>query len=193
MESAKLVYFIALPIVVFAAFVWIRRHGPASGRSNIAPTLVSSEVLVRGWPQGQLVSIIEDFVALYEIDASMIRDEPAAGGWTRISFSEPIDANLLLYLVNYLHYPMETDLTSVAPVAVARFATTGDFGPAGATPGQQAKAYVPLNDTAHDEVFVTLADNAAYRVSFTDMAWAEQSDARMSAEVRALPFGVAAG
>lgn len=189
MEAAKLAYFIVLPIVVFVVLTWIRRRGPASDHSA-ALALVTGDVLVRGWSHDQLVAILEAFIELYAIDASIVRDEPAQHGWTRISFTEPVDSSHLLFLVNYLHYPMDMEVDRASPVAVGRFMTVEGCGPAGAPTGLQAKAYVPLNDEEHDLVFVTLADGTTYRVSFTDMTWVVQRDDRMSAEVRAVPFGV---
>lgn len=188
MEAAKLAYFIVVPIVVFAALIWIRRRGPAAGDAA-APALVTGDVLVRGWSHDELVAIVEAFIELYAINASTVRDEPAQHGWTRISFTEPVDSSHLLFLVNYLHYPMDMELDRASPVAVGRFMTVEGCGPEGARAGQPAKAYVPLNDEEHDLVFVTLADGTTYRVSFTDMTWVAQRDDRMSPEVRAVPFG----
>ena len=190
MEAAILAYFIVVPIVVFVALIWIRRRGPSSAGKAHPAALVTGDVLVRGWSHDRLVEIIEAFIELYAIDASTVRDEPARGGWTRIRFSKPVDSSHLLFLVNYLHYPMDIDPEGVAPVAAGRFATVEGFGPVGAAVGQQAKAYVPLNDAEHDLVFVKLADNTAFRVSLADMTWQPASDDRMSVEVVAIPFGV---
>lgn len=144
-------------------------------------------VLATGWRRGEVDEILSKFERKYALTASALRWEEAAGGVVRIRFRQPIPADQLLFLINYIHYPEGFDLTGKAPVAVAFARLGAAFGVTSPSMANQlAVFYSPTNDTQYDEVYASLADGKVYKLSFTDLVWTPVTVGRQSDAVIAL-------
>ncbi len=183
-----------LVLVAAAAFVlWnlaavFRDHKARSSKWGATPE-VTADVMVHGWTKHQLGDIVEAFMLKYELTAPLA-EEPLDGGWTRLTFKQPVPVDLVYFLVNYLHYPDDQDLGKAKPTAVGRLRTASEFG---AVPDKWAKVYVPVGDTEYDLVHVRTEDGATYRISFANLKWDPTAKVGMSAAVRAMPFELGQG
>jgi hypothetical protein len=136
---------------------------------------------VRGWNHGELSRILSDFRGLYDL--------PTRSDWTvaddlhgdlSIAFPGDIEPKLLLFLVNYIAYPKNFDLTHRAIGILCRVTLTSAFGvPDASLVGKKAMIYVPANDTEYDLVYAKVESGEAYRIPFTTLIWEPVSDARM--------------
>jgi hypothetical protein len=151
-------------------------------------------VLVEGWNQEQLMSIIEGFMNAgvssyphYEIAVHWPTNSSA-----RLTFQPDIHPAELAALVNYLHYPIEFNVGGRDLNALGRMTLTGAFD--GVPPeliGQRALLYVPENDKEHDLVSILVDSGSCYSYSFADGYWYETKDARMSPDALRLKRNLA--
>lgn len=161
-----------------------------SGSPVVTSTNVSERdvvVLVKGWQLNELAKILRDFERKYELDSGTLRAVDAKDGTSRIMLVQPLSADRVLYLINYLHYPEGFDLAKRSPVALAVAHLVPAFGVT--TPpllGGTAAFYVPENDTNYDEVYAHVDNGSAFRVSFTDLSWKAVGESRQSNAVAAL-------
>lgn len=147
------------------------------------------EVLIRGWKDEEVFRIIGDFRATY-------RDRLAADfamavqlmpdGVIRITFPSDIPAPLFVWLVNYVRYPKDFDLSARSILVFARTTLSSAFEPAEKELiGQRAVFYVPRDDREYDLVFVRVAA-VTYELSFARGAWRVMKDERMPPGLDAL-------
>jgi hypothetical protein len=175
----------AVAAAAVAVRVWQGRG--AAALSATAPDLASGHILVTGWHQAELANILDDFALMYDAD-SVFALAGEQGEALRIVWKRPIATDTALFLVNYLHYPHDFDLTKRQPHAVAMFPVSEGIAPDGVAANTLAKAFVPDNDPEHDVVHALLKDGRAFRISFTDMRWAPITEAKASAMVRGVRF-----
>ena len=182
-------------IIGFLASLF-QREPPASSKASditMQPVSDAEVVLVAsGWKPDELRSILAEFSSMYGLQEGAFDLSDVWQHSLRIRLGQPIGACDLLYLVNYLHYPKNVDLTGRSIAAAA----TVNLGPAfGVTAAplldQRAVFYVPTNDHKFDEVYSRTADGEAFRITFRDMAWREVDDERCPMAVRNLEHAVA--
>lgn len=142
--------------------------------------------MLRGWKPEELTRILGRFVEIYRdrgVTTSDLQIQAIPRGITRITFPRDISADLFAYLVNYLHYPHDFDLTSRFITVAGKTILSADFGPpAKEMLGRNAVFYVPADDQEHDLVFVRV-NSATYQISFTDNMWKRVSDERRSSHL----------
>jgi len=142
--------------------------------------LKSGRVITSGWSAAEVRKILKDFAGLYDLDAAtfVVTD---AGGALQVTWKRPITTSIALYLVNYLAYPGADGLSGRQSEAVGVIPVPADIAPDGVSPGTLAKIFVPEDDTEHDLVHALTADDRAFRISFTRMAWQPITAARAPA------------
>lgn len=177
-------------LAVAFAFPSLPALGRATQSRSVIPVSIDTHdkkfVIVQGWNERELRTIIADFTSMYrgQLTASF---QPAVmridDNRYRIQFPQGIKLETFTFLVNYLNYPIHLDLTGRS-IAVAGFATLGDESP---TPliGQNAVFYVPANDHDYDDVYIRVGA-MTYSDSFTDEVWKPVTDPRMSTTVASL-------
>lgn len=144
-------------------------------------------VLVNGWRPSELATILTRFERKYELGAGILQASEATDGTSRITLRHPLPADRLLFLINYLHYPDSFDQGLRSPVAVAIARLSPAFGVTEPPLlGRMAAFYVPENDARYDEVYATVDDGSAFRLSFSNLAWEPVEEGRRSSAVAAL-------
>jgi hypothetical protein len=167
-----------------------RGDAAQSTTATVTSNAVSDQdviLLVKGWQSGELETILADFERKYGLDDGALQADNTAYGASRIKLRQPLSADRLLYLVNYLHYPEGFELERRSPVAVAIARLSPAFGVTEPPLlGRTAAFYVPADDTRFDEVYATLDDESAFRVPFTNLGWEGVAEGRRSSAVAAL-------
>lgn len=130
-------------------------------------------VTVRGWQPETLSIILRDFAKMYDLPPTFAMTAAGtAAGTTALSFPTDLPSDTFFFLVNYLHYPIDQDLSAVSVAAVGSVTLTSAFGvPEPALVGKDALVYVPDRDEDHDVVYVDVAADGAYAVPFTNLRW----------------------
>jgi len=143
-------------------------------------------VVVRGWTNDELHNILKAFAKMYELPESFVTQEHT-GDSVLLSFPNDIPSHLLFFLVNYLVYPHSYDLESRDIVVVGKATLTEAFNPPDSSlVGQEARIYVPDQDSDFDLVYLTVASGQSYEISFTNLRWKRVQEARMPSQVREL-------
>ena len=130
-------------------------------------------VTVRGWQPETLSTILRDFAKMYDLPPTFAMTVAGTvAGTTALSFPNDLPSDTFLFLVNYLHYPIDQDLSAVSVAAVGSVTLTSAFGvPEPSLVGKRALVYVPDRDEDHDVVYVEVVADSAYAVSFTNLRW----------------------
>jgi hypothetical protein len=148
-----------------------------------------TEVLVTGWSDSELARILSDYRAMYSERLGpkfMIRTQRSDSGASRISFPNDIPPDLLSFLVNYLQYPRDFDLSKHTIAVLARTTLTRAFPvPSQEYVGQKARIYVPESDHEYDLVYVAVGSKF-FQQSFTDGLWKLVPNGRIPAKVQPL-------
>lgn len=149
-------------------------------------------VLSSGWNESELRKILADFRDRYRTqlpEGYQTRLRCAGKSKWRVEFRSHMPGDLLVFLVNYIHYPVDFDLRRRVIAAVGSAEVSRDFNPPSPRmTGRRVWIYVPDADTEFDEVFIQL-DGDTYRQSFTDLRWSRARSQRISkaaAELMAL-------
>jgi hypothetical protein len=158
--------------------------GPAGVHASSPGVAMNEPVLVvSGWDAGELDTILRTFRGMYqERFAPSFKAEIAAGkqGQLRVTFPAGIDAVVLGWLVNYVHYPKGFDLRRRHIVAMARVTLTREFDlPDTSLLGQKAIIYVPKEDREYDLVYVRTDAGSTFENSFAESKWKRVHDARL--------------
>jgi hypothetical protein len=147
-------------------------------------------VFVQGWDETEMRKIIADFVKNYEDDGYppySIEPHKQNDKLFRLQFPKDIHPLLFTFLVNFIAYPFDLDLTSRhIVVAGTTTLTTGYDGLDGSLVGRKALLYLPENDDDHTIVYMHFSDGTTYANSFHDLVWRRITDARLSSEVTRL-------
>jgi hypothetical protein len=143
---------------------------------------------IRGWHRAEVDQILEDFYRLYSLpDSSSLRIEAKSNDIFVLTFPQDIQPKLFLFLVNYIQYPKNFDLTHRFIGVLGRVVLTPGFGaPDSALVGKLTVIYVPANDTEYDLVYARVESGTTYRIPFTTLSWKMTEDSRMPAAVAGL-------
>jgi hypothetical protein len=148
-------------------------------------------ILAKGWDKAEIDRILSDFETKYDLRAAALQSEDATGAF-RIRLRQPMGADQLLFLINYIHYPEGFDLEGKTVAAAARVRLSDAFGiTTSPLLDKIATFYIPSNDREYDEVYAEVDSGSYYRLSFTDLAWEPVADARQSRTVISLRGGMA--
>ncbi len=181
-----------LALIVVVRLVQSANKGAAQDRAMAAAFVANpgndTTISVRGWTRSELGQILSDFGGLYGL--------PKPSDWTVtdgshsdliLAFPNDIQPKLLLFLVNYLEYPKNFDLTHRSIGVLCRATLTSAFGvPETSLVGKKAIIYVPANDTEHDLVYARVESGEAYQIPFTTLIWEGVSDARVPISITGL-------
>jgi hypothetical protein len=158
-------------------------HVPHNAASNIA---AKEEIIVSGWTDQELPGILADFVEPYDdrLDSKFdFQIEPYDKGASRITFPHGISAEIFSFLVNYLQYPKNYDLTTRSVLVIGKAVLTPGFHPPDKNLiGQKAMFYIPSNDQKYDQVYIRVA-NETFVNSFAARHWKKVSDPSLPAGV----------
>lgn len=189
-------FLLVLVLVALAAivFLFLRRSGADLETREIAPfTPIAGNdkvVIVRGWTEEELRKIVGDFIELYEKDsfpAYTIDLHREGDGRCRLTFSKDIHPLLLTFLINYLAYPVDFDLTNRFVLVAGSTTLSSAFGGVDTSLlGQKAALYIPESDQDHDVVYMETQSGINLANSFDVLKWRRVSDSRLSNEVRKL-------
>ena len=176
---------VGLTLTVGALLLGPRLRPTSAAETRLSKSDVS--VLVRGCAKEELQRILVDFDRKYDLAETTFEVEIGAEGLLRIRLLDDLDRSLFLFLVNYLHYPEELDLTDrqIAAVGQLRIAEVTGM-PADTKPGELTWIYVPTDDQEYDLVYARRENGLTYQISFTDLSWKPVADPRLSAETLAL-------
>lgn len=162
-----------------------RSVDPAAGSSTQARKSTGqpipggrAKVVVRGWSPSEARTILDDFAKVYELEPANFRLSAASDGGLIVELPKGLPDDRFLYLVNYLNYPDNFDLTR-RKLAICGIWQIED----GAQVGSRAVVYIPQSDTEYDQAYVQMDRQQAYKVSFTDMTWVPTTDRRLPPEV----------
>jgi hypothetical protein len=124
-------------------------------------------VLISGCAYTDLENVLTGFCNLYNKEKyqAQLRLTKISGREFAITFPFDIDFEIYCYLINYLQYPIEARWA----VDVKGWATTspGDAWVPGDCVGKEVMLFVPSDDTEHDNVYMTSAGGANYKLGFS--------------------------
>ena len=167
--------------------------GPAVGQVTGDPVAGDEVVLlVSGWSEAELETILSDFREMYDLRADSIRVIASDRAPAQIEISGPSGPTCWHTWSNYLHYPkdMKLDDRRVAAIAVVQRSRDSLGGPSELA-GRRATIYVPADDTEFDEVFVRIDPASYFRISFTRLQWRSVEDGREPGAMQDLVRNVA--
>ena len=182
-------FLILLALGAVAAAIWLfPRDDRQSVHHHTGSPIPTGDavVMVQGWSEDELDVILSEFARLYSLSPHSLKRLRKMDGTSEITNVHPIEGALLLFLVNYLHYPRGFDLQARDPAVVARVRLADSTGAPEALLDRTAEIYVPENDTRYDEVYVRLAEDEFFRVSFSRGQWMRVEDGREPPAMRRL-------
>ncbi|GIX19572.1 MAG: hypothetical protein KatS3mg120_1248 [Erythrobacter sp.] len=156
--------------VIVAILAARYRTGASRRAAAPAPARVRGRIIVSGLSAAQTKTILGDFARLYDLDAQTFAALPTRDAM-EVRWTRAITSDIALFLVNYLTYPGDRQVSGAPPQAVGVIAVPADIAHDGVTPGTLAKIFVPEGDTEHDLVHALTAGGRAFRISFTRMKW----------------------
>lgn len=152
-------------------------------RQAVRKVMNDKELLVRGWDQKAIETILRDFKKLYEEHPGSgfaVAIETRPDGAVRVTFPVDVAPDLFPFLVNYVQYPKGFDLRGRLLTVVGRTTLSRAFSlPDPALEGQKASIYVPADDREHDEVYVRTDAGQTFVNSFAASRWKPVRDARL--------------
>ena len=185
---------ILIVAIIGVACALPRFRGGTSGQSSVAPFTPDPQndkvIFVQGWDETELRKIISDFVKNYEDDgypAYSIEPLKQNDKLFQLKFPKDIHPLLFTFLVNFVAYPFDLDLTNRhIVVAGTTTLTKGYDGLDESFIGRKALLYLPENDQDRTIVYMHFSDGTTYANSFHDLVWRRVTDARLSPEVSKL-------
>jgi hypothetical protein len=148
---------------------------------------------VKGWVEDDLKRILAKFEGIYEhggYPSYQIQLQKRTNDRFQLTFPADIHPQLLMLLVNYIHYPFNFDLTDRRILAVAKSTVTRGFEGLDTLRGEQALLYVPKEDKDYDVVYMQTQSGGVFANSFTDMRWTKRDDARLPSGIGDLIDGM---
>jgi hypothetical protein len=107
---------VALIAVAFSAFRREEAEPLSATVPHFDPDLANDKaVIVNGWNEAELQQIMSDFIGTYEHDGYppyTIEPQMQDGNLYRLTFPHDIHPLLFKYLVNYLVYPLDSDVAN---------------------------------------------------------------------------------
>ena len=188
MQSAFAPILIAVAVLVALFIFRMRQKGSTqdwmTADGFIADKNNQTSVSVRGWSQSELDKILTYFLGSYELTGKMsVKVTGKSDGVLTIAFPDDIPPTILLYLVNYLRYPKDFDLTNRSIGVLGRVALTPVFSlPDPKLVGQRADIYVPADDDQYDLVYAKTETGTVYKIPFTNLIWKSVDTARTPRE-----------
>jgi hypothetical protein len=170
-----------LVAVGFSLFL-LRKSTHVATASVFIPNPANDTVVIcRGWDELELTTILGDFARSYHgrLPSSQPFSVERERDQFRIHFPGDIAPPMLSFLVNYLQYPKNFDLTNrhIAAVGIVTLTKAFPIGSDGLV-GKQARVYVPSDDQRYDEVYVAVGSQY-FRQRFTDMRWISSVEGRI--------------
>lgn len=151
-----------------------------------APAPHQKAIVVKGWSDEELKSILTDFGDAYEEalgDKFEFEICSFEHGATRTTFPHDIHFNEFCYLVNYLNYPKDYDLKTHSISVAGKVTLSSNFQPAHTGfIGKKAVFYVPEDDQLYDLVYVHV-ENETFQIRFTNMHWEKVDEPRVPAGI----------
>ena len=177
---------VAMAFVLRALLSGAEAEDETARAAFVADPNNTTAILLRGWNRAELERILSDFLRQYDLPSiSSLGLAQRPNGVLAVTFPTDILPKFLLFMINYICYPKDMDLSGRSIVVLCRVVLTAAFGlPDPALVGQRAEIYVPTDDTDYDLVYARVESGAAYKISFTNLKWKPVPDAR-------LPVGVA--
>lgn len=133
---------------------------PVEIKKFLASIANDKSITVKGWHENELHKILNDYSSNYEAyssgNAKIIKQSAEQ---FKISFSEDIDSEMFLYLINYLAYPLNFKLKSVEVAGLATLNTVHDQSTQN-NGIQKAIFYIPKHDVEHDVVYISTQQGA---------------------------------
>ncbi|HXF39715.1 MAG TPA: hypothetical protein VN687_08380 [Blastocatellia bacterium] len=181
-----------IAIAVIASQDWRRRQPRESTEELLFDATPDNDkvLIVKGWSEGELRKIIQDFVELYKeypYPEYVIEIHNGDGALYRLTFPKDIHPRLFTFLVNYAAYPFDLPLGGRTILVAGRATlTSGYAGIADSHLGQQALFYLPENDEDHAVVYMQMESGVSFANDFSKLVWREVRDPRLSLDVKEL-------
>jgi hypothetical protein len=145
---------------------------------NLPPHLIENDklIIVKQTSYDNINNILAGFCNMYNkatFQAAPRLTEISASTFF-ISFPYDIDFDIFCYCINYIQYPIEGN----APADICAWATIkeGDQWAIAGIINKKVMLFIPADDTEHDNVYMTTADNTSYKLSFSKTDKAQRLD-----------------
>ncbi|MGE0666600.1 MAG: hypothetical protein AB7O49_08585 [Sphingomonadales bacterium] len=184
---------ILIGLLVILALTLHRRPAAASlAKPPSIPVLSepasAPRIIVCGWSRAELDRILSKFSSIYKLDpASTFVVDTASNDNLLITYRHDPEPDMLMFLINYLHYPHDFELKGRQLAVLASFVITSAYEPPEPSlVGMKAIVYVPADDTEYDLVYVQTAFGKTFEVPFTNLKWKPVELPRLSPSDAAL-------
>lgn len=184
---------VAVVVAVYSAIRTTRTTEQAKVAAFVPDPKNDKVIIVKGWDENELRKVISDFVNTYKDDgypSYAIEPHKQTEKTFRLTFPKDIHPLLFTFLVNYVAYPFDLDLSTHSIVVGGKTTLNSLFeGIDSSLFGQKAILYLPENDQDHTVVYTHTASGANFAISFSELVWKPVNDARLSKEVKLLMDG----
>lgn len=178
---------VVLPIIVLAKPVKVDSKADVA---PFSPNLNNDKVImVRGWNEDELRNILDDFIEADRSDSPPYKIDihKRSECLFTLTFPQDIHPTVFGFLVNYLAYPSNFDLSEREVVVAGETTLNSDFeGIPQRLLGKKAIIYVPENDRDYDGVYLQTETDDNLAISFSEDVWRSVKNARLSSEVKTL-------
>ena len=124
-------------------------------------------VIVRDTSCTDLQTIVMDFCNMYNKESCQAQPRLTKITETEFAITFPFDIEfeIFCYFINYIQYPIGFDKS----FNVTGWTTTkrGDNWITEKSANKEVMLFIPLDDTDHDNVFMTTADNIGFKLGFS--------------------------
>jgi hypothetical protein len=164
MNIFPFVLFIIVAALILVYF--LRSKLDREGQGSYGRKRNDKLVVVKGIDYAGLKQVLLDFCKMYNKRGlqAIVRlttiDETAFA----ITFPFDIEFEIFCYFINYLQYPVE--FKSIIHVIAWTTTKTGDPWITAKSANKNVMLFIPPDDTEHDNVFLTTADNTGYKLRF---------------------------
>ena len=176
-----------LPIILLAKPVKV---DPKADLSPFIGNPHNDKVIrVRGWSANELREILNDFIEADRSGSSPVDVEISkrAEDVYSLTFPQDFHPSRFSFLVNYLAYPSNFDLSEREVVVAGETTLNSDFeGIPQRLLGKKAIIYVPENDRDYDGVYLQTETDDNLAISFSEDVWRSVKNARVSSGVKTL-------
>lgn len=123
-------------------------------------------VLVKGVSYSDLKSVLTDLCNMYNKESYQAQPRLTKLSEREFAITFPYDINfeIYCYFVNYIEYPMELKWT--ADVIGWTTTKSGDIWITDKSINKKVMLFIPMDDTEHDNVYMTTSDNIGYKLGF---------------------------
>jgi hypothetical protein len=169
--------------------------GPATPQqTNVTPFVPDPKndkvIVVKGWDENELRKIFADFIKTYENEGYppySIEPHKQQERLYRLQFPKDIHPLLFTFLINYMAYPFDFDLTNRSILVAGKTTLTRGFeGLDQSLIGEKALLYLPENDQDHAVVYMHTSSGTTFANLFSELVWRRISDARFPPDVTRL-------